>query len=382
MLRAQARMGTLPALFAGLVRIPARRSSEQVGSLARRLETMPEAERERAILEVITAQAAAVLGHASPEAIAEQRAFKEFGFDSLAAVELRNRLNATTGLRLPTTLVFDYPTPVALASHLLASLFPPTQAAVGLDTNERHVREILTSIPIDRLRETGLMDALMHLAADGDGTSPMPSANIDEVDELDLGSLVRRAQTHALHPLCKRYARPMTRILKADLVAALRSSVKETERLREQNRRLLTKGQEPVAIVGMSCRYPGGVSSPEELWELVARGGDGISGFPTDRGWDLEGLFDPDPDRPGTSYTRDGGFLYDAGEFDAQFFGISPREALAMDPQQRLLLEGAWEAFEDADIDPASLRGVQGSVRRGDLSRLWCWPARVGARGH
>ncbi|WUU35760.1 SDR family NAD(P)-dependent oxidoreductase [Streptomyces sp. NBC_00659] len=278
------------ALLRGLVRTaPVRRSAAAAADeapggagseLVRRLSALPEADRTTALTDLVRAHAATVLGYDDAQGIGTKRPFKELGFESLTAVEFRNRLSTATGLRLPATLVFDYPTPAVLAVHL---------------------------------------------------------------GELLLGS---GAAT--------------------DTSAAVRVAE--------------VAGDDPVVIVGMSCRYPGGASSPEELWRLVAEESDALAAFPEDRGWDLEALFGADA--PGTSYAREGGFLYDAADFDAEFFGISPREALAMDPQQRLLLETSWEAFEQAGIDPESVRGTStgvfvGSMYQDYLLRLHSVPEEV-----
>ncbi|QUH02486.1 SDR family NAD(P)-dependent oxidoreductase [Saccharopolyspora erythraea] len=282
----RAQRDALPPVLRGLVPTSSRQSrrteSGGASSLSRRLAAASPADREHLVQELVRTHAAAVLGHENPESVRPDRPFKEFGFDSLTAVELRNRLNTATGERLPTTVVFDHPTPQALTRYLLT---------------------VLT----------------------GTGDRPSTSAAVTA-----------------------------------------------------------TTG-EPIAIVAMACRYPGGIASPEDLWRLVSEGGDAISAFPTDRGWALDGLFDADANRAGTSYVRAGGFLHDADEFDPALFGISPREALAMDPQQRLLLETSWEAFERAGIDPLSVRGTDVGVFAGVMyhdyaSRLRQVPE--GVEGH
>ncbi|QIB42103.1 type I polyketide synthase [Streptomyces aureoverticillatus] len=269
-LRAQG--AELPALFRNVVpTVTARRvaRSEQDESLPdelrRRLAGLPQTSQDQMLLELVRVQTAAALGHATAETVNTRRPFKELGFDSLMGVDLRNRLTAETGLRLPATLVFDYPTPMALVGHIRDEILGGDSAA----------------------------------SSAGAAAVAVPGTPVDS---------------------------------------------------------------DPIVIVSMSCRFPGGVRTPEELWQLVMAGTDAMSEFPSDRGWDLEGLYDPDPDREGTYYAQNGGFLYDAHQFDPAFFDMSPREALATDPQQRLLLETSWEAFERAGIDPTTKRGSRSGV--------------------
>ncbi|WP_245533534.1 type I polyketide synthase, partial [Actinoalloteichus spitiensis] len=210
-------------------------------------------------LALVRTHLAAVLGHDDPRRVDAHRGLRELGVDSLAAVELRNRLSAATGRPLPATLAFDHPTAERLAAFL---------------------------------------------AADGHPEDAPPATTVDSSDD-------------------------------------------------------------PIAIVGLACRYPGGVRGPDDLWDLVTSEVDAIGPFPTDRGWDLDRVLGSDPTRPGTSSVGEGGFLDDAALFDAELFGISPREALAMDPQQRQLLETSWEALEHAGIDPRSARGSRTGVFTG-----------------
>ncbi|MGW1197932.1 SDR family NAD(P)-dependent oxidoreductase [Streptomyces sp. NPDC002536] len=243
------------AALAGKLAEAAASHAAAASQLLERLRPLPASARHEGLLRLVL-DATAEAGDVRAEGVDPERPFAGLGFTSLAGVRLRDRLAAVTGLTLPTTLVFDRPTPAAVARSLCTALFgDPETAKAGAP-------------------RTG------------------------------------------------------------------------------------TAG-EPLAVVAMACRYPGAgrdVTSPEELWQLVADGTDATCGIPIDRGWDPARIHDPDPDRLGTSVTRRGGFLRGAADFDAAFFGMSPREALATDPQQRLLLEVSWEVWERAGIDPLTLR--------------------------
>jgi acyl transferase domain-containing protein/acyl carrier protein len=235
-----------PSMLLSELVAPDEADSDVDSEFARRLIGLSASQRQRLLVDLVREQAAAVLGHSTAEDIGGDRAFRDLGFDSMTAVELRDRMVRATGLSLPATMVFDYPTAMRLADHLAAHF--------GGDQ----------TVP----------------------TTPLPVSVTDD----------------------------------------------------------------PIVIVGMACRYPGGVHDPDDLWRLLLDGADAIGEFPADRGWDLGALV-------GSSATTHGGFIATAADFDAAFFGISPREALTTDPQQRLVLETSWEALEHAGINPTALAG-------------------------
>ena len=205
-------------------------------------------------------------------------------------------------------------------------------------------------------------------AADAPGAAEHPFRDLG-IDSLGLVELHARlsAATGLALPVTVAFDHPTPVSLAGHLAAELsgRSAGREasaTSALPDDGPAGRADSHDPIAIVGIGCRYPGDVASPDDLWRLVTDGQHVISDFPADRGWELSRLYDPDPDKPGTTYVLRGGFLPDAAEFDAGFFGISPREAVTMDPQQRLVLETTWEALERAGIDPLSLRGGRTGV--------------------
>ncbi|MGO4618330.1 SDR family NAD(P)-dependent oxidoreductase, partial [Nocardia sp. 2YAB30] len=219
------------------------------------------------------------------------------------------------------------------------------------------------AIVLDVVREQ-VAGVLGHISGDAiDATAPFTELGFDSLAGVEFRNRLAKA-TGVQLPSTLVFDHPTAAAVAAFVRSRVGDVAADTGRaVARVTRRIRT--DEPIAIVGMSCRYPGGITSPQGLWDLVASGTDAISEFPADRGWDLDRLFDPDPDHSGTSYLRHGGFLSDVAEFDAGFFGIGPREAAAMDPQQRLLLEASWEALEDAGIDPTTLRGSDAGVFTG-----------------